>query len=68
MGSPLQGLRLRIEGQLDSEDDLPTDLGHGRHSADVGRAWIVNNFFWHVWTGNSWFVGIRTAEPKALAS
>jgi hypothetical protein len=48
-------MRLKLEGPLDTEDQLPDTLG----ADDVGRTWWVD-FIWFIWTGTTW--------QKAVAS
>jgi hypothetical protein len=59
-------MRLRLEGPLDDEDELP-DLQYGRHSLDIGRTWWIG-LTWHIWTGIGWQRAIATKSvPKAMA-
>jgi hypothetical protein len=48
-------MRLKLEGELDSEDQLRDDLTE----ADVGRTWWIG-FVWYIWHGTGW--------QKAVAS
>lgn len=56
-------MQLKIEGRLDSEDDLPT-LEYGRHTHDVGRTWWIG-WVWHIWTGTGWQKAIATTDKPA---
>jgi hypothetical protein len=52
-------MRLKLEGPLDTEDQLRTDLGVD----DVGRTWWIG-FVWYMWTGEGWQKAIATQGAR----
>ena len=51
----------RLEGYLDTPQNLPTDLGAG----DAGRIWVTG-YIWHIWAGAGWRRAIATTTaPEA---
>jgi hypothetical protein len=56
-------MRLRLEGPLDAEADLP-ELG----TDDVGRTYWIG-YIWFIWTGNTWQKAIASTKvPDRSAS
>ena len=51
-------MRIKLEGKVESEDQLP-EMAHGRHSSDVGRTWWTDAF-WFIWTGTGWQKALAT--------
>jgi hypothetical protein len=57
-------MRLRLEGPLDAEAQLPDNLDE----TDVGRTWWVG-FFWYIWNGAGWQKAVASTKvPDRTAS